>query len=213
MAELGGLMMNSPKSGVASSGRAIRGSSRLLAAAILLALAVSPCLARVPASETETPLEYQIKAAFIYNFTGFVEWPPETSPRTSRPLTIGVLGKDPFGDALDLAIKGKAVHGSNILIRRFARIEDLDRCDLLFISRDMLDRLDVILKRIVGQHVLTVAEEHARLQDDVVITLLISDNKVRFEINRDAAEAEGLTISSKLLSLAQAVRHDRKTRQ
>ena len=205
--------MMSSKSGAARRGRTIRKSSRLLAAAVLLALAISPCIARVPASETDTPLEYQIKAAFIYNFTGFVEWPAEALPRTTRPLTIGVLGKDPFGDALDQAIKGKTSHGTSLLLRRFARIEELERCDLLFISRDMLPRLDAILKRTAGQHVLTVAEEHPRIPDDVVITLVISDNKVRFEINRDAAEAEGLTISSKLLSLAQTVRQDRKSQE
>src|SRR5678815_3006098 len=210
MAEQSGHMM-SPTPGITLAGRAIRGCARLLVASLLMVFAVSPEVARDPGSDTGTPLEYQIKAAFLYNFTGFVEWPPEAAPRPTRPLTIGILGKDPFGDALDNAIKGKTSHGTTLLVKRFSRIEDLERCDLLFISQDMLPRLEAILKRIAGRHVLTVAEEHPRLEADVVITLLISENKVRFEIDRDAAEAEQIQISSKLLSLAQTVRQERKT--
>jgi hypothetical protein len=210
MAERGVHMMF-PAPGITLAGRAIRGCSWLLVASTLMLLAISPELARDPASETGTPLEYQIKAAFLYNFTGFVEWPPEAALRPTRPLTIGILGKDPFGDSLDKAIKGKTSHGTSLVLKRYSRLEDLERCDLLFISRDMLPRLQTILKRIAGQHVLTVAEEHPRLEADVVITLLISQNKVRFEIDRDAAEAEQILISSKLLSLAQTVRQERKT--
>jgi YfiR/HmsC-like len=150
-----------------------------------------------------SPTEYQIKAAFIYNFTRFVDWPTQAFADASSPMTIGVLGKNVFGDNLQQAISGKTIMGHVLQFRQFDAVTDVTNCQVLFISDSEKSHLSRILSRLQGAYVLTVSEN---TEDFIgaggMINLVIMDNKVRFEINNDAAKKAGLTISSKLLSLA-----------
>jgi len=149
------------------------------------------------------PTEYQIKAAFIYNFARFVEWPSQTFADTNSPMVIGVLGENVFGNDLELTISGKAIKGHPLQFKTFDSVADATNCQILFISTSEKTQLSKILVQLQGTSILTVSEN----TDDFIgaggmINLRIVDDKVRFEINNEAARKSGLIISSKLLRLA-----------
>lgn len=169
-------------------------------------LCVFSIAGRVAQAEPQAPTEYQIKAAFLYNFVKFVEWPAETLPG-DRPIIVGVLGKDPFGLALDDVILGKAVDGHPIQILRTNSVQDLRSCRIAFISPSEAKRLPEILAGLRGSSVLTVGEADHFAQLGGMIQFTLEGNKVRFAINVDAAERAHLKVSSKLLSLATVI-HD-----
>lgn len=156
---------------------------------------------RAPAEDTS---EYRVKAAFLYNFTKFVEWPAGALGEGGSPFVIGILGRDPFGTALDNAVSGKSIDGHPFVVRRYRQIGDLGQCQLLFVSESERDKVGRIIGKI-GRNTLAVADMDRFLQHGGAINFYIDDSKVRFEINPDAAEASGLKISSKLLSLARVV--------
>jgi hypothetical protein len=148
------------------------------------------------------PTEYQIKAAFIYNFARFVEWPAQAFADTNSPMIIGVLGENVFGDSLEQAINGKAIKGHPLQFKAFNSAEEATRCQVLFISTSEKNHLSKILARLQGTSVLTVSETDNFINDGGMINLVIVNDKVRFQINNDAAKKAGVIISSKLLRLA-----------
>ena len=149
--------------------------------------------------------EYMIKAAFLYNFAKFVDWPAEAFPNDRTPLTLCILGKDPFGNALE-SIKGKTVKDRNLVIKHLAWPEKTEQCHILFISASEEKRLSQILSTVRGKAILTVSDMHSFARRGGIINLVTAKSKIRFEINVDATELVGLKISSKLLKLAQIVR-------
>ena len=149
------------------------------------------------------PTEYQVKAAFLYNFGRFVEWPPQSPPPST--FTICVLGKDPFGSVLDDLIKDKSIQGMKLVARRLERVEDAGDCRILFISSSEDARLGHILAVLRGRSVLTVGEVERFAHRGGMINFRLEGAKVRFEINPDAAGQAGLTISSQLLKLARII--------
>jgi hypothetical protein len=158
-----------------------------------------------PLSADEVPSEYQVKAAFLYNFTKFVEWPDSAFAGSDSPFVIGIVGRDPFGSILDRTVEGKTVVGRNFVVRRYRTAADMQPCHLLFISESENGRLAKVLQR-VGRHTLTVGDVDKFLQRGGAVNFVIESNKVRFEINLDAADRAGLRISSKLLALARVVK-------
>ena len=150
-------------------------------------------------------LEYRLKAAFLYNFARFVEWPTDPSAPGGSSLTVGVLGEDPFGPILLDTVKGKLVQGKKLRIRRFQTVGEVTDCDVLFISTSEKDRLSAILARLRGQSVLTVGETEGFLERGGMIEFKIRRGAVRFEVNLAAAEHEGLRVSSQLLRVASKV--------
>ena len=152
--------------------------------------------------------EYQIKAAFLYNFghDAYVRWPAEALGSESDPFVIGILGNDPFGTALREIAQHKKVKGRKLVVRRFATMEDYDHCHILFISRSQSrqQRLRAI-RGIAGHHVLLVGESPGFAQDGGAINFYIEQNKLRFEINLESARNHELTISSRLLSVARVI--------
>jgi hypothetical protein len=154
-------------------------------------------------AQDSPPSEYQIKAAFIYNFARFVDWPTQAFATETSPMNIGILGKNVFGDTLLQAINGKEIKGHPLEFKEFDSVIDVTNCQVLFISTSEKSHFSKILSRLQGTCVLTISEN----ADDFIgnggmINLVIVEDKVRFEINNDAAKKAGLTISSKLLSLA-----------
>lgn len=149
--------------------------------------------------------EYQIKAAFLYNFAKFVGWPAHAFKEARSTMTLCVLGSDPFGAALDQAIAGKTVAGRKMVVARFEGLPHLDVCHILFISPSERDRLAQILDTLTGSSVLTVGDTERFAHQGGMINFYVDENKVRFEINERAAERAGLKISSKLLKLATIV--------
>ena len=167
-----------------------------------LCVLLSACLAAQ--AQDAAPTEYQVKAAFLYNFGRYVEWPPRARPPTS--FTICVLGEDPFGPVLDELIKGKSIQGMKLATRRLEKVEDAGNCQILFISSSENGRLEHILAALHGRSVLTVGEAERFAHRGGMINFRLEGSKVRFEINLDAAEHEGLTVSSQLLKLATIIR-------
>lgn len=148
------------------------------------------------------PTEYQIKAAFLFNFAKFIEWPPAAFPQTNSPIVIGVLGKNVFGTDLESTIRNKTVNGRPFEFKTFDSLTEATNCQILFISPSKKDDFANILKGLQNSSVLTVSETDEFIKAGGMINFVIQDNKVRFQINDDAAKKAGLKISSKLLTLA-----------
>jgi hypothetical protein len=147
--------------------------------------------------------EYELKAAFLYKFAGFVEWPDAPS---NRPLCIGVLGQDPFGPALDGVVKGKSYQGRSFEIRRLKPGQESSICQILFISALEPKKLRAVLEVLQGAAVLTVGDVPGFCENGGMVNLGLAGSKVQLEINVEAAERAGLHLNSRLLSLARIVR-------
>jgi hypothetical protein len=145
--------------------------------------------------------EYEVKAAFIYNFANFVEWPRDTFQGESSSLVIYVLGKDPFGNILN-SINGKTVQGKKVVIRQAMQIEEVKECHILFVSASEKRNLAYVLKSLKARHVLTIGDQDRFCQAGGMINLVILNKRVGFEINVSAAKRAGIKISSSLLKLA-----------
>ncbi len=152
--------------------------------------------------------EYQVKAAFLYNFGKFVEWPGGTFKNAEAPFVIGILGKDPFGEAID-SLRDKTISGRRLVVKRFARAGDLEPCHILFISAVEKQHLPRILSITHPWHVLTVGDTKGFVESGGVINFILLENKIRFEINVDAARRAGLKVSAQLLKLARVHKEDR----
>lgn len=158
----------------------------------------------VPAQAQETPTEYDLKAAFLYNFTKFVEWPADAFHDDRSSLRLCVLGDDPFGDSLR-AIAKEEVAGRRLMVLGVAGMSDPAGCQILFVSRSERRRLPRILAAVRDAPVLTVGDTAGFLEQGGIINFTLQGSRVRFEINHESAERVGLRISSKLLRLATRV--------
>lgn len=173
---------------------------RLIAVAGLLA-----CGSSAPGSALAAPTPAQVEAVFLFNFTQFVDWPPQAFADPTAPIVIGVLGSDPFGVALDQVVGGEIVNGHPLVVHRAQHIEELADCQILFISRSERGRLAPLLATLKGRNVLTVSDLDEFADKGGMICFVLIDKKVRLRINLEAAKAAGLTLSSKLLRFAQIV--------
>jgi hypothetical protein len=161
----------------------------------------------LPASAA-APTEYQVKAVFLFNFSQFVDWPPAAFAGPRSPITICVLGHDPFGAALDDIVQGEIVNGRPLEVQRYRSAEELGGCHILFIDRSEYSRLGEILAQLTGRSVLTVGDVEGFARQGGMIRFMTVGNKIRLRVNLDAAQAAGLTISSKLLRPAEIVKSD-----
>lgn len=150
-------------------------------------------------------LEYRVKAAFLYNFTKFVDWPAEVLENGDRPLTICVVGEDPFGRMLERTLTGKTTHSRTLEARRITALEQLEGCQVLFIGYSDTLHLRRWVEHVDDSPVLTVGEESRFVELGGMIEFVIVDGKVRFDINHEAAQRARLQMSSKLLNLARTV--------
>jgi hypothetical protein len=149
--------------------------------------------------------EHKVKAAFLYKFTKFIEWPANVFKDAGDPIMLCILGSDPFGDALN-SLKDKTVGGRKIAVRISSNPESVNGCHIIFISESEREILPTVLNAVKNQHALTVGDMQGFADAGGIINFFLSDNNVRFEINVDVAQREGLTISSQLLKLAKIVR-------
>ncbi len=171
-----------------------------------LALLVVAHLVITPQMQPQdSPSEYQVKAAYLFNFLKFVEWPEEAFPDPLAPIMIGIAGDDPFGSALPQVVVGKTVQGRDLVIRKYRAGEDLRSSHILFISASEKKKVPQIVASLRGSSVLTVADFNEFLGDGGMIQLYSENNRIRFAINMDATGRAKLKISSKLLSLARVV--------
>jgi hypothetical protein len=158
-------------------------------------------------AESSSVREYQIKAAFLYNFAKFVEWPAGLFVDDNSPIILCVIGYDPFGEALDV-MREKTIGRRNILIKRVMDIEDLEECHILFISSSERRNLSQILRIIRNKSVLTVGDTKGFACSGVIINIASEENRLGFEINVDAAQRAHLKLSSKILKLGKIVKED-----
>jgi hypothetical protein len=152
--------------------------------------------------------EYEVKAAFLYNFVQFVKWPPGAFASPDAPLYIGVLGDDPFEGALDDTIRDEAVNGHKLVLLRSHNVGDLHGCQMIFVARGEESDTGGILAAVDSRPILTVSDIEHFAQDGGDIDFYLSNGKVRFEINAGAARRAGLQISSQLLALGRIVGGD-----
>ena len=153
--------------------------------------------------------EYQVKAAFLYHFAEFVEWPAEAFKTPGDPMLVCVLGRNPFGSALEEVIRGKSIDGRAFAIRLVAGAEDASTCQILFVASSASKHFRSMRGILKPRGILTVGEVQGFAADGGVINFKLDDGRVRFEINLDAAQHQQLHISSKLLGLAQIVKTEK----
>jgi hypothetical protein len=152
--------------------------------------------------------EYLIKAGFIYNFAKFVEWPANAFAQADSPIVIGVLGTDPFGNTLDRIVEDKKVGTRGFVVRRYKwnkDLKELKECKILFVSVSERAHIDEIVDGVKGLPILTVGETPGFAERGGVIRFTLEDNRVRFEVNVEAAHQADLNISSRLLTLAKII--------
>jgi hypothetical protein len=154
--------------------------------------------------------EYEIKAAFLYNFTKFVEWPAASFPDATAPIVIGVLGDSPFAAALERVVHDRTVNGRAIAVRRVESLEELATAHVLFVASTEEARFGSLEPTIETSPILTVGESEFFASLGGVVTFVVQDDKVRFEVNASSADHAGLKISAQLLKLATTVRRSRR---
>ena len=161
-------------------------------------------------SQQAKPTEYQVKAAYLYNFGRFVEWPASFAA-TGDSFSICVLGQDPFGATLDAVLTGEAIDGKSVVARRILRPQEAVHCRILFISSSENSQLKEILVALDHSGVLTVSDIPQFSQYGGMIQFVLQGNRIRFEVNLAAAQDAGLTLSSELLKVAVSVRRNSRT--
>jgi hypothetical protein len=175
----------------------------------LMLAALVFCLCRSANGQQTVLSEYEIKAAMLYNFAKFVEWPAGESRSSDVPLTVGVLGRDPFGAALDGIVREQNGVQRGVSVRRFSDLARLEFCHILFVSISEKERLPQILAAASQRNMLTVSDMDGFARAGGAIGFVLGDNRIGFEINPDAGRRASLAISSKLLRLARVVLPER----
>ena len=173
-----------------------RGKPAAWFAVLLLFAALLPMAGAGAAASLANP----VKATYLYKFVPFVEWPPAAFASPAQPVVLCILGGDPFGAVLDQAVRGQKIGARPITVRRLARAEKADGCHVLYLSSPRAPAAADALQSAHGAPVLTVTDEAEGAGG--IVTFVLRDNRLRFMIDTQAAAANGLTISSKLLSLA-----------
>jgi hypothetical protein len=167
-----------------------------------LAILLSCILCSVISSVAQVhPTESQVKAAYLYNFGKFVRWQADRQLRPDS-LEICVLGKDPFGAVLDSTVAGESIDGRKITVTRLAKVQDAEHCNILFISTSEENRLSSILSAVQPFGPLTVSDIPSFAQRGGIIEFVAQKDKIRFEVNRFAAEQSHVMLSSELLKVA-----------
>jgi hypothetical protein len=151
-----------------------------------------------------TASEYDIKAAYLYNFIALTEWPARAFPSPDAPLRVCIVGDDPFGSILERTVHGEVVNGRRMVIERFPPLERAAQCHVVFLSRRTAPR--PVLDTLAASPVLTIGESEAVAQAGGTIVFVAEDGRIRFEVNRSAATRRGLTFNARLLEVAREVR-------
>ena len=180
------------------------------AAAIMTLLSICVIVASPAVSARQAPgpvsPEYMIKAAYLLNFARLVEWPRDAFATADSPVTIGIVGTDPFGEALEQTVEGKRISNRRIAVQRLQWNQDPRRCHIVFISSTDSARIVELTTRLAGLPVLIVGEARQLAERGATINFTIEDDRVRFEVNVEAARRARLTVSSQILRVAKIVK-------
>ncbi len=172
---------------------------RLLLALLIFGLNLAPVVAQPAVAE------YKLKAVFLFRFTEYVTWPSQAFERDNRPFVIGIYGNDPFDGFLEDTVRGETVKGHAVEVRRFKSLDEITSCNMLYLGTSAGGRVPVILARVKGRPILTVSDIPEFAQHGGMIRFVKNGNRVGFRINVEAAKQAGLSISAKLLQMAQIV--------
>jgi len=172
-------------------------------AAMFLPIAAQP--ADGAHAEAAARSEHEVKAAFLFNFAKFIEWPDDVFEKTDSPIVVGILGDESFARVVERTCAEKEVHGRPFSVKRFDKADQIGLCHALFISGSEKKRLTRVFATLGDSAVLTVGEMPGFAHEGGMINFTMKKNKVHFEINESAARRAGLKISSKLLKLATIV--------
>lgn len=174
----------------------------MIAVVLCMSLAIP---AGAQSSDSSESSEYLIKAGFIYNFAQLVHWPAGAFSQADSPIVIGIFGTDPFGGVIDRVIENKKLEGRSLVVKRLKRGAPLKDCNILFVSSSESAHLDEVIQSTKGMPILTIGETPGFAVRGGIINLTLEGNKVRFEVNIEAANQANLNISSRLLALAKIV--------
>jgi hypothetical protein len=163
--------------------------------------------APISSAQGAATAEYQLKAAFLFNFAKFIDWPPASFAGPQTSFSICILGADPFGHSMDELLQGKTIADRHVTVERSKQVADVRHCEVVFVSSSEKSRVHEILDGLKGTNALAVGETEGFAAAGGTIQFAIEDNHVRFLINKDAADRARLRVSSNLLSLAHIV-HD-----
>jgi hypothetical protein len=177
------------------------GARRMARFEILLAFGALAAISSVG----QVAEEYHVKAAFLYNFARFVEWPSTAFRNQQDPFVVCVLGADPFGSALEETLGGKQIDGRAFRIARISEAPQANACQILFIGFPDRKRMAAAIAALPARGVLTIGETDGFIAAGGIVNLTLREGHVGFQVNQRAAERADLQISSRLLSLAQAV--------
>jgi hypothetical protein len=150
--------------------------------------------------------EYEVKAAYLYNLSRFVQWSANDVTAKGNSFSICVVGPDPFGAILDATLAGESIDGKAVVARRVSNLQEAANCRVLYISSSEESRLKEILASVNKAGVLTISDIPQFSQRGGIIQFVTVGNKIRFEVNLTNAQIAGLTLSSDLLKVAVAVR-------
>lgn len=189
---------------VSKSQRLMRKVPFIVACVVCLSL-IAAAPSHAQNTDSSDSSEYLIKAGFTYNFAKLMEWPSGAFTQSDSPIVIGVLGTDPFNGTLDQVLKGKQANGRAFEVKHLKWGADLRGCNILFVSDSETAHLDELFHSIKGLPILTIGETPGFAQRGGIINFVVEDNRVRFEIDVDAAKQANINISSRLLSLATIV--------
>jgi len=153
----------------------------------------------------QTSDEYQIKAAFLYKFAGYIEWPDEVFTDAGSPLVFGVIGADQLADSLELLVRDRKVYSRPIQVRRLQADTPVTGVHILFVGQSVSQLMEPLLPDVVSRSVLTVTETTTVRSKGSVINFLVVNDKVRFDVSLQPAELGRLQISSRLLQVAHNV--------
>jgi hypothetical protein len=148
--------------------------------------------------------EYQVKGAFLLNFTKFVDWPPQVFQGPGDPIAICILGENPFGPLLDRAARETVVANRTVSVRQVSDGQQASQCQIVFVGASERKRWRALLEALQGRSVLSVGESEGFLANGGVVNFKLEGDRVRIEISTAAADRAGLHISAKLLNLAQS---------
>ena len=178
-------------------------SGMLLAIFAATALFCPPMLL---AADAPAASEAQVKAVFLFNFAKYVDWPAAAFPNDAAPITIGVVGTELVGENLRHYVEGKTVNGRSFAVKHLASDSDFSGCQILFISDSEASRMRGILEKASVSPILTVGEDEAFARNGGIIDFVLKNGNVRLAIDLGAAKKAGLTISSRLLAVADVVK-------
>ena len=161
---------------------------------------------RAPPARAQSIDEYQAKAAFLFNFAKFVDWPSTVFKNEKDPIRICVLGQNPFGASLDDAVRGRDVAGRPLIAIQVSDLRQAEGCQIIFVAASERKRFKPMAAGLSAANVLTVGEVEGFVSEGGIVNFKVEDGRIRFEINLAAADQAKVRISSKLLSLARVVK-------